>query len=254
MSMDIDPGWLAAVYLLALRVGVLLLVSPIFSSLGNLVTVRVLFTLALCALLVSGLNVRVPAQTLALGPLLAASLLEVGVGAILAFGVVAAFGAFSVAGKILDIQSGFGIGAVFDPVNRAGAPLFSTLFNLVAVTVFFGTGAHHAFLRGIAFSLQAAPLGGGLPNLTPEPVLTQFGLMFSLGVALIAPVMFALFLLEAGLGVMSRVLPQMNVFVVGMPAKILATLVMLATTTGLIAPHMQRIYGSIFAYWESVWA
>src|SRR5438067_1165245 len=93
------------------------------------------------ALLISAPRLAV---TLAVGPVVLAALGEVFVGAIMAFGVFAAFGAFSVAGKILDIQSGFAIGSVYDPITRAGAPLFSTMLNLVGVAVFFGMNAHHA--------------------------------------------------------------------------------------------------------------
>lgn len=241
-----------SVYLLALRLGVLLIMTPIFSGLSGFVTVRVLFTLALSVALVSGMGLRAENTGLAIGPLIAASLAEIVVGGALAFGVFAAFGAFSIAGKILDVQSGFGIGSVFDPVTRSGSPLFSTILNLLAVTVFFGLNAHHAFLRGIAFSLQTAQPGMGFSALSPEAVIHQFGLMFSLGVALIAPLIFCLFLVEAALGVISRVLPQMNVFVVGMPVKIFTALTVLALTLGSVGPQMSRVYASIFSYWEQV--
>lgn len=252
MVMDIDPSWAVSVFLLALRLSVLLVMTPIFSSLSGLVTVRVLFTLALAVTLVSGLGVRAAAAPLTLGALALASISELALGATLAFGVFAAFGVFSVAGKILDIQSGFGLGSVFDPVTQAGSPLFATMLNLLAVAVFFGLDGHHALLRGMAFSAQQLAPGTGFSMLSVEPGIRQFGLMFSLGLALIAPVMFCLFLVEMGLAVVSRVLPQMNVFVVGIPVKIVAGLAMFAVTIGAVAPVMGRVYASIFTYWEQV--
>jgi flagellar biosynthesis protein FliR len=234
----------------ALRVGTLLMMSPVFSGLAGLVTVRVLLTLGLSAVLVgSGAGVPVP---LTLGALVLGAAGEVFVGATMAFGVFAAFGAFSVAGKILDIQSGFSMGSVYDPVTRAGAPLFSTMLNLVGVTAFFGMGAHHALLRGLAFSLTQAAPGAGLANLAAEPVIRQFGLMFSLGVALIVPVMLCLLLVEVGLAMISRVLPQMNVFFVMVPVKIFAALAILALTVNTLAPAMASVYASIFLFWERV--
>lgn len=252
MALDVDPAWAISVYFVALRLGVLLVMTPIFSSLSGLVTVRVLFTLALAVLLVSGMGIRPTTASLAIGPVIVASLMELLVGATLAFGVFAAFGAFSVAGKILDVQSGFGIGSVFDPVTRAGAPLFATMLNLLAVAVFFGMNGHHALLRGIAFSIQQVPPGTGFSALANEAVIRQFGMMFSLGVALIAPVMFCLFVVEAALAAMSRVLPQMNVFVVGIPVKIFAGIAMFALTIDYLGPVMGRVYASIFTYWEEV--
>jgi flagellar biosynthetic protein FliR len=157
-----------------------------------------------------------------------------------------------VAGKILDIQTGFGLGNVYDPVTRAGAPLFATMLNLVAVAVFFGLDAHHALLRGIAFSLHHVAPGSGFRQLDVEAVIRQFGLMFSLGVALVIPVVLCLLLAETGLAVVSRVLPQMNVFVVGVPVKIVVGLAVFALTVGTLQPVMARVFNAIFIYWEQV--
>lgn len=142
--------------------------------------------------------------------------------------------------------------SVFDPVTSAGAPLFSTMLNLVGVAAFFGMDAHHALLRGLAFSLAQAPPGAGLAQLSAEPAIRQFGLMFSLGVALIVPVMLCLLLVEVGLAMISRVLPQMNVFFVMVPVKIFTALAILALTVGALAPAMSSVYASIFLFWERV--
>lgn len=252
MQVNLDQGWAMAVFLVALRIGTLLLMSPIFSGLGTLVTVRVLLTLGLSALLVAGMGPALPPMPLGLGAVVLAAMGEVVVGAIMAFGVFAAFGAFSVAGKILDIQSGFAIGSVYDPVTRAGAPLFSTMLNLVGVAVFFGMNAHHALLRGLAFSLAQVAPGAGLMPYSAEPVIRQFGLMFSLGVALIVPVMLCLLLVEVGLALISRVLPQMNVFFVMVPVKIFAALVIFSMSARSLEPAMTKVFASIFLYWEQV--
>lgn len=252
MAISIDHVWVSTVFMLWVRLSVLLLLSPIFSGMSGMVVVRVLFTLALAVMLVPATGEGNGGVPLTIGALMPAILAELATGAILAFGVFTAFGAFSVAGKILDIQSGFGIGSIFDPVTRSGAPLFATMLNLLAVAVFFGMNGHHAFMRGIAFSVQQVPPGTSLLALPADAVIRQFGMMFSLGVVLIASVMFCLFLVEAAMAFVSRVLPQMNMFVVGVPVKIFACLLMLAATIGSLGPVMGRTYGAIFKYWEQV--
>jgi len=252
MVLNIDAGAVLAIFLVSLRIGTLLLLSPVFNGLSGLVTVRVLVTIALAAVLVTGMGPLKTAPDLTLGAVVLAAVGEVAVGAIMAFGVFAAFGAFSVAGKILDIQSGFAIGNVYDPVTRAGAPLFATMLNLVAVAAFFGMDAHHALLRGLAFSLEQVAPGAGLRQWSAEPVIRQFGLMFSLGVALIIPVMLCLLLVEVGLAFVSRVLPQMNVFIVMVPIKIFAALAIFGLTIGLLGPSMSKVFASIFLFWEQV--
>lgn len=252
MSIDIDPGWALAVFFTAVRLGVVLILAPFFSSLTGLITIRVLLTLVLSVVLVSGLQAHVPFASLELGPVLLDAAAEAVTGIVLAFGVFAAFGAFAVAGKLLDVQSGFGIGSIYDPVTRAGAPLFATMLNMASVAVFFGMDAHHALLRGFAFSLQQVPPGSGFHQLQPEEAIRQFGLMFSLGVSLIIPVMLGLLLTEAALAAVSRVLPQMNLFVIGVPVKIVVGVAIFALTLGGMQPIMARIYGAIFQYWERV--
>ena len=252
MLLTLDLAPVALVFLLSLRLAAVFFMAPIFSNLTRLNTIRVLFTLAMSVTLVIGLDLPRAKVDLGLGALLVAAILEVVLGSILAFGVFAAFGTFSVAGKLLDIQSGFGLGSVFDPITRASAPIFSSMLNLLAVAVFFGLDGHHALMRGLAYSAQQVPPGTALAALPLAAVLRQFGMMFSLAVAFVAPVMFALFLVEAATAVLSRVLPQMNVLVFGMSIKIVVALVIFALSLSVVLPLMGRIYASIFLYWEQV--
>ncbi|SFG89011.1 flagellar biosynthetic protein FliR [Duganella sp. CF458] len=249
MQISIDAGWAVAVFLVSLRLSFLFLLSPVFSGLAAPVAPRVLLTLALAALLVAGGALRPALPDYTLGSLVQGALGEAVVGITLSFGVFAAFGAFSMAGKLLDIQSGFGIGSVYDPVTRSGAPMFAAILNLVAVALFFALDAHHALMRGIAFSLQQVPPGAGLA-LPLEAVLAQFGLVFSMGLALVIPVMLCLLLIEIGLAVVSRALPQMNVFVISIPVKLVAGVSIFALCAPALEPAMGRVYASIFTFWE----
>ncbi|MEN9866331.1 MAG: hypothetical protein RL748_1921 [Pseudomonadota bacterium] len=252
MRLTLDLAPVALVFLLSLRLAAVFFMTPVFSNLTRLNTVRVLFTLAMSVTLVLGLGLPVAKVDWGLGSLLLAAILEVVLGATLAFGVFAAFGVFSLAGKLLDIQSGFGLGTVFDPVTRASAPVFSSMLNLLALAVFFALDGHHAMMRGLAYSVQQVPPGSSWSGLPLEAVLKQFGLMFSLALALVAPCIFALFLVEVGTAVLSRALPQMNVLVLGVSLKIVVALVIFALSLGSALPLMGRIYASIFLYWEQV--
>lgn len=252
MLLNIDQGWLVHICLASIRIGMLFILTPIFSSMSRVTTVRVLLTLSLSVLLAANLAPAPQARDLGFGALLAAGAAEVATGGVLVFGVFAAFSAFSVAGSLLDIQSGFSIGSVYDPVTGGGAPVFTTLLNLAAVAMFFALDGHHALVRGLAYSLREAPPGAGLAALDPGAVVRQFGVMFTLGVAMAVPVMFGLFMAEIALSVMSRSLPQMNMFVVGVPVKVVLALALLAATSGLLGPAMAKVYASIFSYWERV--
>lgn len=252
MVMDIDYAWIMSVYFMAVRIGVLLMMSPIFSGLSGLVSVRVLLTLMLSVVLVSVLPLHIAPLPVSIESIVRGTLGELATGAVMAFGVYAAFAAFSVAGKIIDIQSGFGIGGVYDPVTKAGAPLFATMLNMTGVVCFFAMDAHHAFLRGIAFSFEHIPPGSGTFEFKGEAVVAQFGLMFTLGIALIVPAMLCMLLVDVGLAIVSRVLPQMNVIIVLGGAKVAAGLAIFAMTVGTLSPVLKRVFESIFIFWERI--
>jgi flagellar biosynthetic protein FliR len=109
-------------------------------------------------------------------------------------------------------------------------------------------------LRGVAFSLEALPLGTLPATLPFGAVVKQFGTMFVLALVLAAPVMFCLLVVEAGLAVLSRNLPQMNVFIVAIPVKIFAGLAMLAASIEYLGPVAAKVFASIFRYWEALFA
>lgn len=253
MNLLVDASWGAAVFLLSLRLGALFVLSPIWGVAPVPPTFRVLLLLAMSAVLVSASPSLppVPATMASFGLAAATELLA---GATLAFGVFAAFAAFSFAGKVLDVQIGFGIGSVFDPVTNAHQPLVGTFLNVLAVMLFFAVDGHHALMRGIAYSLEALPLGTMLAAVPATAFVTQFGTMFLLSLLIAAPVMFCLLLVEAGLAVVSRNLPQMNLFIVAVPIKIFVGLVVLAATTAYVGPVAGKVFASIFRFWESVLA
>jgi flagellar biosynthesis protein FliR len=246
-----DTAWMILVFLMSLRVGALLLVAPGFGTLQMPVQFRVLLTIGLSVALATALGATAPLPGTTLG-LLATSLGEIAVGGLLGFGMAAAFGAFAVAGRAMDLQIGFGVANLIDPTTRTQSPQMGTLLNLFALAVFFGVGGHHVLLRGLAASFERIPPGAGLADAGPGVLAAQFGIAFSMGLALAAPVLVLLLLIDLGLAVMSRAMPQMNVYFVALPLKIFAGILMLALSLPHLGPVMARIFSSIFRFWEAV--
>lgn len=252
MTFEFDISYLTAVLLVAGRLAALLLFSPLFVSTRLPGQVRLLFVLALAAVLVASLQ-AVPAQLPhSIGDLLQAFVYEVFVGALMAFGLFAAFGAFLFGGRILDFQMGFGVANLIDPSTNAPAPLIGTVLNMMAVMIFFLLDGHHLVLRGVAFSLQQIPPGSAFGELNLAAIVAQFGLMFVFGLAVVAPAVFTLLLLDVGMAVMARTMPQVNMFIVGLPLKIFVGLSVLALSLPVFAPLLERVYQSIFRYWQQV--
>lgn len=252
MILDTSAAWLAAVLLCSVRLSAMLLLAPVLQAMRLPLRIRVAFVVALSVALVSGMRL-VPAATPAgLPDLVHAAIGEAGLGALLGFGLFTAFAAFHFAGNLLDLQMGFNIANLLDPITHSQSPLLATLFGMLAVMLFFAFDAHHALLRGFAWSLERVPLGTALAPPQPALLAAQFGSLYVLGLMLAAPVLFCLFLIELVLSVLSRNLQQMNVFVLGAPIKIGVGLTLLALTAAHIGQLSQRIFHSMFQFWEAV--
>jgi flagellar biosynthetic protein FliR len=171
----------------------------------------------------------------------------------MSLGIAFAFAAFSVGARLLDVQIGFGIGQVFDPVTQQQLPAISGIVGQLAVVLFFLSDSHLAVLRGLAISIERFPPGAGWPlEAAFAPVLRYASGAFSLGFAIVAPVVFCLALIDLGLGVLARNLPQMNMFVLGIPVKVMAGIAALALWVTASSGVVARINASIFAGWEAM--
>lgn len=253
MIMTIELRWLTAVMLVSIRLGVVFLLTPVFSLVGLPVNVRVLLVLALAAMLVSGMagNLYAAVPT-APGALAVAALNELALGSLLAFALLAGFAAFQLGGRILDIQLGFGVAQLIDPTTRAQAPLLGTILNMAAVLLFFAIGGHRLLLKGLAFSLYAVPPGSSLSGIPVRLLIEQFGAMFVNATLVAGPVVIVVLMVDVALAIMSRTLPQLNIFIIGLPLKILVGLVVLAIAMGSFTPLFSRIFAGLFENWQAV--
>jgi flagellar biosynthesis protein FliR len=252
-----DPSFVLAVFLLSLRLAALLLLTPVLYAFNVPPSARVLLVVGLAIALASGLAVAPAPEALSwnLGQLAVACMAEVALGALLALGILTAFAAISFAARLIDVQIGFGIAQVFDPVSRRQVPVLTSAFNQLGVVLFFVVNGHHALLRGIAYSLERFPLGRAWsPEHAAPIVVKQLAGLFSMGFALAAPVVVCLLMVELALGVVARNLPQMNMFVIGIPIKIVVGLAALSLWFGGMGDAMSRIYGSIYKSWDAVFA
>ena len=178
---------------------------------------------------------------------------ELAIGITLGLGILFAFAAFSVAGRLLDVQVGFGIAQVIDPVSRRQVPILTSLFDQTAILVFFLVNGHHALLRGLAYSVERFPLGSALDGAQAfGPMIKQAGGVFSLGFALVAPVVFCIVLADLVLGVVARNLPQMNMFAMGIPIKIVLGLIVLSVWFTGMGSAMTQIYLGIVKTWSEI--
>ena len=252
MTLTIDIGWLTAVLLASIRVAAALALTPVLGPTTIPASARIVIVLALSAFVVSALPVATAPTDLA--PLVVGALGEVLIGASLAFGFLAAYGAAQWAGHVLDVQMGYSAAVLLNPGTRSAAPLLATLFGLLCVAVFLAADGHHVLIRAFDASLRAFPPGRAGIELDWSAIVAHAGAMFTFGLALAAPVMIALLLADLGMAVIARSLPQLNIFVLSFAIKIMLGLLGLVASVPLADGVLSALFDRTFLYWDAVTA
>lgn len=251
MQVDVTISWITAALLLSIRFGVVLFLAPpvAVAKIPGQVLVLWIVALSVGLLVISGVQ---PLEINSLDGLIRAALSELVLGSMLGFGLVAMFAAFLLGGRIVDFQMGFGVAGLIDPATSSQAPLFGTILNLIAIMVFYTLDGHHYILSGLAFSVEKIPPGVWIGELNIAAVIAHFGAMFSFAIAVVAPVIFSILLLDVGLAVMARTMPQMNVFIVSLPIKIFTGLSIAALSLHTVVPLMEKVFEAMFVFWQDI--
>jgi flagellar biosynthetic protein FliR len=148
---------------------------------------------------------------------------EAAVGLIIGFVTYVVFTAIYFAGQIIDMKTGFGIVNVLDPQTNTQIPIMGNFLYIFTLIVFITMDGHLMLIKALAESFTIVPAGHHL-QVTAETVAELVSTLhstFVIGFKISAPVVAAVFLTDVALGILARTMPQMNVFMVGMPLKIM---------------------------------
>lgn len=247
--MDAWLLWLHMTVMASIRLTLGLVMTPLFSAFGVPALARIILVLAFASFAASlslDGDVGAAAQRAAALPTDMATLArsaggEVAVGLLMAVGVHTAFAAFAIAGRLMDIQMGFSLGAALDPVSKGHSAVMTSSLNLLAVLLFFVSEAHQLLLAAFFKTFELMPVGQALGIEGWLPVAQGAGVMFSLGFAVAAPVVVALLLADVVVAVVSRNLPQMNVMFLSIPIKVLLGLAVAVVSVRLLGPVTQKV-------------
>lgn len=233
-------GTQAIAYLLVFcRVGGLFALAPIFS--GRLLPARAKLIVA-AALSIALTPLAAHGQALPDAPLWLAGAIakEIAVG--LAFALVlAGVGAAVQAGaSLLDSLVGFSFAQIVDPITNNQVAILGQLYTLVTVSVFVLSGGDRLMIQGLAGTYSLVPLGAwpGTGRLAALAA-SQLDQVVLIAVELAAPLLVTMLLVDAALALVSRAVPQMNVYFVGLPAKVLAAFAVVGASLPFAARHIQ---------------
>jgi len=224
-----------AFFLVLARVSPLFVLAPLFSSKLLPARVRGIAAVALAIGLapVVGRGAKVDATATALVGLIGKELL---VGMAFAFALGALFAAIAVAGTFIDTLIGFTYGAILDPLTGTQSAVIQQLYGLVGVLVFIAIGGDAWVIQGLARTYELVPIDA-FPSLNAMTAgaLAAFAGIFGAAVQVAGPIVLALILTDAAFGLVSRVVPQLNVFAVGFPAKVVVGVLLIGMTLPFVA-------------------
>lgn len=182
---------------------------------------------------------------------------EVLIGLLLGFIGYLMFMAIQTAGSFIDIQIGFGIANVIDPMTGTSAPILGNFKYMIALLMFLSMNGHHHLLDAIVYSYKWIPMNNDLflrmvDGSLSEFLVRTFAQSFVLAFQMSAPLVTALFLTDVGLAFLARTAPQYNVFVIGVPLKIIIGIALLLVLMPGLAVLFQNLFEIMFESMENL--
>jgi flagellar biosynthesis protein FliR len=221
--MTIEPTLLMNFLLIFVRITTFMVTVPVFSGrqIPAFYKIGLSFVLSILCIGVAA----DPLKDATLGTYILLILKEFLVGIVLGFAASILFYAVQLAGSMIDLQVGFSMASIVDPNSGISTNLTGRFKDLLAVLVLLSTNGHHLFIQAIMSSFDWVKLPNFVPTFTDGSISTFLleclTKMFMIGFMMAAPVIGTLFIVDAALGIVARTVPQMNIFAVGMPLKIL---------------------------------
>ena len=168
---------------------------------------------------------------------------EIILGIIIGLSVKLVFAGIQLAGKLTGLQMGFAIADILDPITSSQVSITGQFNFLVAMLIFLIINAHHWFLIALAESFQLIPpFNFNFTTAIIEQIMILAGNLFVIAVKVGAPVIAALLITSVTMGLIARTVPQMQIFIVAMPLKIIVGLLFLGLSLPYLSALLQQIY------------
>jgi flagellar biosynthetic protein FliR len=233
-------------FLIFVRVGAILMSMPIFKSRSIPVLVKFGLALAASIVLYPLLDRTAFPVVRDLGSFAIGVVGEIMLGISIGMAVNLIFVGLQMAGQISGYQMGLALARVMDPSAGEQVPLLSQFFQLFAFMIFLIINAHHWFLMALADSFQLVPpFGFRVSGSLIEQLIHIGGHMFVIAIKVGAPVIAALLVTSVAFGLIARTVPQMNVFLVAMPLKIIIGLLFIGFSLPYLSSFLKALFSNL---------
>lgn len=236
---------LAFVYLLLFaRIGAIIMLLPGFGESYVSSRVRLVFALLLTLVLYPMLNVNFAVIPANLSQVFLLLMQEILIGLFIGASIKLFMSALAIAGTVIAMQTGLGSAMSFDPSQGSQASFFATMLNLMAVTLIFVTDIHHLFFSAMIDSYILFPTNAS--EFIPigdfaEMAANSLSSSFYLGIQMSAPFILYGVVFNVGLGILAKLMPQIQIYFVAMPANIgIGFILVMLLTSGMVMWFLDR--------------
>ena len=247
------PFALEGFLLIMTRISGLFLSAPILSSRIIPVRVKVLTIIGLAAVMVYFIPVNYIRAIDTPGFFIAALAVEILIGYTIGFVAYMVFAAIQLAGQVMDMQMGFAIVNVVDPQSGTQIPLMGNLTQTISLLMYLAIDGHHYLFQALIQSYKLIPVLGLSLNAGFYDLIFDISVyMFVIAVKIAAPIVIAIMTADIAMGFIARTVPQMNVFIVGLPLKILVGLGTLFVVMPVYIWVFNRLFAKFFTYLDQI--
>ncbi|OPJ57103.1 flagellar biosynthetic protein FliR [Alkalithermobacter paradoxus] len=175
---------------------------------------------------------------------------ELLIGLVIGFIAYIIFSIFFIAGSFIDMDLGFGMASVMDPQYGAQVPITGNFIYTIGTVVFMILNGHHHLIRSLVNSFYIFPVNSliSINNNLFIFLVKLLDYIFTSAIKIAIPVMIAIFLTNLILGILARTMPQMNVFVVGMPLKLIIGILIISIVFPYYISIMKDMFNSIYEF------
>jgi flagellar biosynthetic protein FliR len=255
MRVDVSflPALAAAFMLVFARIGTMIMLLPGLGELSVPVRVRLTVALVLSVMLLPLHRSAYAIDLRAFGPVLLLLGQELLIGAVLGLTARLTIAALQIAGSVVAQQLGLGFVTAIDPTQGQQNAIVGNFLTVLGVTLVFAADLHHLVIAALNDSYRLFAPGAILPVGDIAALITRAtAAAFSIGVQLSAPFLVFGILFNLGLGVLSRLMPQMQVFFVGLPLSILLgfliLLLVVGAMMGTFLGHLEGVLRELAPY------
>jgi len=240
------PALAAAFMLVFARIGTMLMLLPGLGEQNLSARIRLTMALVLAAVVLPLHRGAYHIDPAALGPAIVMLVEEILIGAVLGLTARLTISALDVAGSVIAQQLGLGFVTAIDPTQGEQEAIVGNFLTMLGLTLIFATNMHYLVIAALNDSYNVFAPGEVLGTGDVAALVTRtVAGAFRVGIQLSAPFLAFGLLFNIGLGVLSRLMPQMQVFFVALPLSIMIGLLFLLLGLGAMMGFFLDYVGDV---------